>query len=96
MMPQSPGETSSHTCGNDGHTDFIIFFINVSGATIRPTHLWHSCPMPSKGCKTPVEDSPWARKNTTGLYFDKALQKELLLLQINRCVSGVITVKSVK
>lgn len=76
LMPQSPRETSSHTCRNDGHTAFMTFhLLTWPWAWNAAAHLWHSSPMPSKGCKTPVEDSPWARKNTTGLYFDKALQK---------------------
>lgn len=39
------------------------------------SYLWHSCPMPSKGCKTPVEDSPCARKSSTGLCLDKACEE---------------------
>lgn len=37
-----------------------------------PSYLWQSSPMPSSGWRTPVDDSPWARKNTAGLNLDKA------------------------
>lgn len=45
------------------------------------SYLWHSCPMPSKGCKTPVEDSPCARKSTAGLYLDKACGEKNSLIR---------------
>lgn len=49
-----------------------FIFVTDEREVSTASYLWHSCPMPSKGCRTPVEDSPCARKNTTGLCFDKA------------------------
>lgn len=48
----------------------VCVLLHVLGQ--RGSYLWHSCPIPSKGCKTPVDDSPCARKNSAGLCFSKA------------------------
>lgn len=53
------------------------------------SYLWHSCPMPSKGCKTPVEDSPCARKSTTGLYLDKACGEKKQFDQTDNSFDGI-------
>lgn len=36
-------------------------------ATPGQPYLWQSSPKPSRGCSTPVDDSPWVRNSSTGL-----------------------------
>lgn len=36
-------------------------------AAARTAHLWQRSPKPSRGCSTPLDDSPWVRNSSTGL-----------------------------
>lgn len=87
LTPQSPRETSSRTCGHRSVHSCYLAPVYVPDVMTRtwlgaPSHLWQSSPMPSSGCRTPVEDSPWARKNTAGRYFDKACGEQKKLLSV--------------
>lgn len=63
LQTQSETTTCSHLCAPAAMETTVRYV---------ESYLWHSSPMPSKGCKTPVEDSPCARKKSAGLCRDKA------------------------
>ncbi len=80
VTPQSRRETSSYTCRGHNIWYNLPYFCSRyddDRGVNASTYLWHNCPMPSKGWRTPVEDSPCARKKTTGLYFDNACPKKI-------------------
>lgn len=83
--PPSPPGGGSHTCKQrSGHSAVIEHSYDSQFLLRGPSYLWQSSPMPSSGWRTPVDDSPWARKNTAGRYLDKACDEKLNEAPVNR------------
>lgn len=81
LKPPSPLGTGNRTCKHRSEHSAVIehslcCWCDSKMVLGAPSYLRQSSPMPSSGWRTPVDDSPWARKNTAGRYFDKACDEK--------------------